>query len=131
MKRSLVALIGSGLCAAAWAQDATPTLTSEPDRINYSVGFQIGNDFKGEPDTLNPELVVQGMADAVSGAEPRLSREEMQTVLTELHRKMAAVAHAKPGQDLASAEADKAFLEDNAQKSGRRDPPQRAPISGH
>jgi FKBP-type peptidyl-prolyl cis-trans isomerase FklB len=119
MKRSLVALIGSGLCVAAWAQDAALTLTSEPDRINYSVGFQIGNDFKGEPDTLNPELVVQGIADAVSGAEPRLSREEMQTVLRELQRKMASKAHAKPGQDpMASAEADKAFLKENAQKPG-------------
>jgi hypothetical protein len=102
MKPILAALVGGGLCAGAWVvqggavQDGAPTLTSEADRINYSVGYRIGSDFKAQADTLSPERLVQGMADAAAGAAPRLSVQEMEATVSELRRKLTAGTRAAP-----------------------------------
>ena len=36
-------------------------------RINYSIGYQIGGDFKRQGWQLQPEILIQGIRDAVHG----------------------------------------------------------------
>ena len=57
------------LAVAAFAQE-TPEINSEIDKINYSLGYQIGGDFKRQGVEILPELVVKGIKDALSGAKP-------------------------------------------------------------
>ena len=49
-------------------------MENETTRINYSLGYQIGGDFKRQEVALDAEAVVQGIRDALSEAEPKLSR---------------------------------------------------------
>ena len=46
------------------------TLDDSTARISYSLGYQIGGDFKRQGVEMNAEAVVKGIEDALSGAEP-------------------------------------------------------------
>lgn len=55
-----------GVCPAA---DKVEPKT-EAERINYSVGYQIGGDYQRQGWEVNPEILIQGIRDAVSRANP-------------------------------------------------------------
>ncbi len=67
-----------------------PQLQGEKDKINYSVGYQIGGDFKRQGVALNPEALVQGVRDALNGANPMMPREEINEILLMLKKKIVA-----------------------------------------
>jgi FKBP-type peptidyl-prolyl cis-trans isomerase FklB len=120
MKRVFAAIAMSGLGACAWAaQDQPIELKSDTDRISYSLGNQIGSEIKGKASSLNPEILVKAIQDAISGAEPLMSAEDMRTSLAEYKRQMIAQAQAQRQQELARVtEEGKAFLAENAKKEG-------------
>jgi FKBP-type peptidyl-prolyl cis-trans isomerase FklB len=90
-------------------------------RINYSLGYQIGGDFKRQGVEMDPEAVVQGIADAMSGAEPKLSQPEMHQILVELKRRVEAAQRTRKGAESeAIHQAGIAFLEENKTKEGVR-----------
>ena len=92
-------------------------LKNDTDRINYSVGYQIGGDFKAQGVELNPEALVQGIQDALKKNEPLMSSEQMNTTLVNLKKKITA--DQQSAQKLAAAEnrkAGAAFLEQNAKQ---------------
>ena len=55
------------LCSLSMPLAATETLDFEDKttRINYSLGHQIGGDFKRQGVEMNAEAVVQGIRDAI------------------------------------------------------------------
>lgn len=59
-----------------------PQLKDENDRVNYSLGHQIGGDFKSQGVEVRPEFVVKGIQDALSGAEPLMTQKEMVQTLS-------------------------------------------------
>ena len=96
-----------------------PEVKEEKDKISYSVGHQVGGDFKRQGVDLNPELFVKGVQDALSGAEPLMTEEEMRKTLVDLKRKIVAAQ-----QGLRKREGEKnlaegkQFLKENAKKEG-------------
>jgi FKBP-type peptidyl-prolyl cis-trans isomerase FklB len=56
----------SGVCPAAEKKQ----LKNETARINYSVGYQIGGDFKAQGVELDPDVLVQGIRDALKKMTP-------------------------------------------------------------
>jgi len=92
-----LALIGVWLCLGAQAAEHdTDALTSDAERINYSVGYQVGSDFKDRPEILDPEPLVWGIADAAGGLAPRLTSAEMEAALSELQRRLSEVTVQSP-----------------------------------
>jgi FKBP-type peptidyl-prolyl cis-trans isomerase FklB len=116
------ALFTAILCAApiAFAAAAEPLdLENETARINYSLGYQIGGDFKRQGVEMNADAVVKGIEDALSGAEPLITPGDMRTTLMDLRRKVVA-AQKKSAVDLelkTVAEGEH-FMEENAKKEG-------------
>ncbi|GAB4227707.1 MAG: macrophage infectivity potentiator Mip [Deltaproteobacteria bacterium] len=111
----LVFAILSGVCRAGEA----PELEGEKEKINYSIGYQIGGDFKRQGIELDPDLLVLGIRDAAGGVEPRLPAQEMRKTLVDLKRKVEADER-KRQRDLAAkrrAEGE-AFLAANGKKEG-------------
>ncbi len=76
----------AGLCSAA----EKPKIEDEKEKINYSVGYQIGGDFKRQGIDLRPEFVVEGIRDALSGTEPRMTSQEMRKTLMDLKKRIVA-----------------------------------------
>ena len=75
----------------AWSWPAEPlNLENDTTRINYSLGYQIGGDFKRQGVDMNAAAITQGIADALSGAEPLMKPEDMLTTLADLKQKIVA-----------------------------------------
>lgn len=86
MKYELTAVLIILLLAGASFADEKASITDTADRINYSLGYQIGGDLKQQGMTINPEALLKGIEDAGAGTEPRLSSEEMNSILQALKK---------------------------------------------
>ena len=94
-------------------------LEEETNRINYSLGYQIGGDFKRQGLEMNAQAVVQGIHDALSGAKPQLSATEMRTTLMGLKRKVVSEQGKRNVvRDIEYVAAGKKFMQENADKEG-------------
>jgi FKBP-type peptidyl-prolyl cis-trans isomerase FklB len=123
MKQNLLTTLSVAALLALPVQtilaDDALKLDNETARINYSLGFQIGGDFKNQNIELDPDAVVAGMRDALSGKEPRMPRQEMNDVLVELKHKVVAAQQAqRHASELQQVEAGRKFMEENAKKPG-------------
>lgn len=116
------------LCLATpmvWSAEAL-NFEDETTRINYSLGYQIGGDFKRQQVEMNAEAVVQGMRDALAGSEPQLSMPEMHSTLVELKKKVVETQEAQTEAQKAQKEqrkqdvltGGKQFMQENAKKEG-------------
>jgi len=118
----IATLIGFALLAApAGAAFAADTLTLDNDtaRINYSLGYQIGGDFKRQGIEANSAAILKGIEDALAGAEPLMKPDDMRKTLTDLKTRIVAEQKKKAvEQELQLAEEGKKFLEENAKKPG-------------
>ncbi len=85
---------------------------NETKKINYSVGYQIGGDFRRQGWELDAELLVLGIRDALGQAEPLLPPEQMNATLANLKKKIVVE------QRETARLADAAFLAANAGKAG-------------
>ncbi len=96
-----------------------PEVKEEKDKVSYSVGYQVGGDFKRQGVDLNPDLMVKGVQDAMSGAKPLMTQQEMNETLADLKKKIVAEQQRQnkeaAGKNLSEG---KVFLAENAKKKG-------------
>ena len=119
-------------CASTFADESDALkLNDNASRISYSLGYQIGGDFKRQGVEMNPEAVVMGIEDAMSGAEPKITQKAMNEILAELKRRVVAderkqlpassgapkASNARE-RELTNIAEGKAFLDENVKKPG-------------
>lgn len=97
--------------------DEDSDMITENDRINYSIGYQIGADLQRQRVELNAGQLLNGLQEALSAAEPRMTPEAMSAVLFDLKRRVMA----QQQQELLQAaqtnqEQSEVFLAENATK---------------
>lgn len=81
-------LAGILLLLLASADGPDPgTVSPDPWKTGYSIGYQIGSDFRQQGLELDSGLLVQGILDALAGADPLLTREEMDRSLSLLQER--------------------------------------------
>ncbi len=120
MKKTALHLASLGLLAGSLsAADSAPALKTEQDKISYSIGLNIGRNFKSQGIDANPDLVGAAIRDVLKGNKPLLTEEEAMAVLGTFQKEMRAKQMAK-----ASESGDKnkkegaAFLAANKAKDG-------------
>jgi FKBP-type peptidyl-prolyl cis-trans isomerase FklB len=114
MKTSiLIGLILFCLPLNCFADDPAPMDTM--DKINYSVGHQIGGDFLKQDVEMREEALVQGIRDALQSNPPRMKKGEMRQMLLDL-KKMVIEAN-KADRERYRGEG-REFLQANAEKQG-------------
>lgn len=69
----------------AHAADAPP-LTSETDRLSYSLGHQLGSDLRSQGRQTDREAILQGLRDGLAGSAPQVPADEMHTLLGGIKR---------------------------------------------
>ena len=94
----------------AWAEEKKPATLEE--RFSYALGVRMGTDFKERDFKIVPDLVTQGMQDALEGKETLMTMEEAEGAMMEFQQ--AAMAKVTE-QNRAQGEA---FLMENAKKEG-------------
>ena len=107
-------------CTPEEASSASELKLDTPkNRISYTIGVNIGQDFKSQNMDVDPDLLLMGLKDTLSGKELQLTEEEMvqeiQNFQQEMQAKMAAEMEVKAAENKASGEA---FLAENAKQEG-------------
>jgi FKBP-type peptidyl-prolyl cis-trans isomerase FklB len=120
MKRIAIAILACGLMACgASAQDAPATLKTQKDKLSYAIGMEMGKGVKAQGLDVDPNVVSQGLKDAVTGGKSLMSDEELKTVITALQDDIKQKQ--MQAQEAAAAENKKqgdAYLAENGKKEG-------------
>lgn len=107
-----------GACGAALAAEPL-NIEDEATRLNYSLGYQIGGDFKRQGIKLDGPALVKGIEDALAGAEPLMPADDIRNTLMELRRQLVAQQRASAAEaDKKKIEEGKKYLAENAAKPG-------------
>lgn len=120
------ALLGLAACQQTADQsqeqnkgEAAGALDSESAKVSYGLGMDIGNKLKSQEFEIDPTLVAQGLKDAMSDGEPRMSSEEVQQTLQAFQQRMAQEQQQQQQQSAAeNAEVGEAFLAENKAEEG-------------
>lgn len=126
MKMRLVAAAAMGLAmsttiAATAAPDAASatSLNSDMDKLSYSIGADLGKNFKKQGIDISPAAMAKGLQDGMSGGQLMLSEQQMKEVLNKFQRDLMAKRNAeftkKSEENKAKGEA---FLNENKAKEG-------------
>jgi FKBP-type peptidyl-prolyl cis-trans isomerase FklB len=74
---------------ATAAKPATPlTLKTQKDKLSYAIGMNIGAGMKKDGLDIDPNVLSQGLKDALAGTKPLMTEAEAQTVMTEFRTEM-------------------------------------------
>lgn len=93
--------------------------TSETDKLSYTIGNDMGAKFKKQDIQVNPQVLAQGLQDALNGATPALTADEQKAVIESFQKQMMEKAQEKYKMESeTNAKAGEAFLKANAKKSG-------------
>ncbi len=110
-------MVGICLTVPCLSQAAPPA--SFEDKLSYSMGFEVGNYFKGAGGDIQKEFLLIGIEDAFKGAQPTLTAEEMLAVKKEFATKMQAKQAAKLDEMKAKNKtAGETYLAENKKKKG-------------
>lgn len=119
MKALLIALVGIALVACQTSADDKTVLKNEKDKISYSIGLNIGNNFKNQSIDVDVDVLVKGVKDAISGNKTLMSEKEVQETLTafqnDMRTKQAERAKAMAEKNKKEGET---FLTENKKKEG-------------
>jgi FKBP-type peptidyl-prolyl cis-trans isomerase FklB len=103
----------------AVAGDPVQPLQSQPQKENYSIGYQVGLSMKKDGIPVEFDSFVQGLRDATNAANPLLSQSEMKDLLSELSKKARETQMRKRQETIVkNAEEAKIFLDENGHKEG-------------
>ena len=124
MKTLLTAILSIMLIAGhADAGDKT-ALKNEKDKVSYSIGTQIGNNFKNQSMDVDVDLIAKGIKDALSGGKLLMTEKEIKETITALQKDMMA-KQAERMKVVAekNRKEGETFLADNKKKEGVKTTP--------
>ncbi|PCI30611.1 MAG: hypothetical protein COB67_01280 [SAR324 cluster bacterium] len=80
-------------------------LTSEKDRVSYTIGYSIGDNFNRQSIEVTLEALMSGVEDALQQNQPQMSPKEMQTTMENFGQKMRAKMATKAQEQKAKSQA--------------------------
>ncbi|MEX2141550.1 MAG: FKBP-type peptidyl-prolyl cis-trans isomerase [Pirellulales bacterium] len=129
MKRLLSGLaIASILAAGAIAQEQipparksapAPTPQTQQERAGYALGLNVGQTLKEQAFEVDLTFLTRGIRDALSGAKPAMTDQEIQETMQAVHKEAQGRIAARNKVEGARNKADgERFLAANAKKDG-------------
>src|SRR5580704_2095140 len=106
---------------ASGAQASAPATAfkTQKEKISYAIGTEMGKGVKAQGIDVDPAILAQGLKDAMSGAKPQMSEEEIKQVITalqqEMRQKQMQMQEAAASENKTKGDA---FLAENAKKDG-------------
>ena len=110
----------AALClVTAYASAEDATLKNPKDKLSYGIGTDLGRNLKRLGVDVDADLLIKGFTDAMSGAKPLMTDEEIGATLNALQQQIqrkTAQAAAAAGEE--NKKAGEAFLAQNKAKQG-------------
>lgn len=119
IKLEITAVLAMGILAGAVSAAEPAALTTQKEKVSYSIGITLGENWKKQSIDVDVALVSKGLQDAISSGKPLLTTEEIQKTLTAFQTELAAQQQerAKVMGDKNKKEGE-AFLTANKKKEG-------------
>ena len=118
MKQYIVPVLACGLLASTAFGQEKPELTTPKQRVSYSIGANIGSNFKRQSMEIDVKTLAAGITDALAG-KTALTEAEMREVLNTFQQEMQTKMMAKEKVDgEANIKKGEEFLAANAKKEG-------------
>lgn len=115
----MLAMFAAGCTAEEKAAKPEMKLDTAKNKISYTIGVNIGQDFKMQKMDIDPEILLEGLKDSMAGKELKMSEEEMVAEIQAYQQEMQAKMAAEMEQAATkNKEEGEAFLADNATKEG-------------
>jgi len=119
MKKMIMMVLGVSLMIGICFANEHVILEDEKDKISYSSGYQIGDDFRQQGIELYPKAFLKGIEDTLSKRKPQLSPKEMKTTLLGMKRKIVAKQkRQKQAKNEQYRGEGREFLAQNSKKEG-------------
>jgi FKBP-type peptidyl-prolyl cis-trans isomerase FklB len=121
MRYALAAMLTLSVVPTAAFAGEESRFEREDQKVGSSIGYQIGGDFRRQGLSVNPEMVIGGVLDALAGSESLMTEDEMERALVRLQGE-ARAAQERRRQELARRNLAEgaAFLARNANREGVR-----------
>lgn len=120
MKMKLVsaAVLGLVVSTSVVAADAA-SLATDKDKLSYSIGADLGKNFKAQGIDVSPEALAKGIQDGMVGTNLLLTEDQMKEVLNKFQKDLMAKRTAEFNKKSEDNKAKgEAFLKDNKGKEG-------------
>jgi FKBP-type peptidyl-prolyl cis-trans isomerase FklB len=108
MKLRMIVALGILFLASQVNAQEKPVLKSQKEKVSYIIGTDIGGNLKRQSVDVDPNILARGIQDALSGAKPLLSKEEIQETMVAFQKEMADK----------QKQRGEAFLSENKKKEG-------------
>lgn len=100
-------------------KEDTIELKDKKDKLSYSIGQDMGKNFKSQGMEINPDVLIRGMKDALAEAKPAMETEEMEHLLNELQQELQQKRMEQMKKESEVAEMDnKKWCDENAKNEG-------------
>ncbi len=97
----------------------THGLTSVREKVSYAIGHDIGNNLADQFVDVDPEIMLRGLRDGLTGKEPVLTAEEIQAAMQEMQALVIAKrTEYMKAQSEKNKTAGATFLTENGAKEG-------------
>jgi len=90
MKLQLIAVLGFVLLVSQVSAEEKLVLKDQKDKVSYSIGMNIGNNLKKQAIDVNPDALVYGIKDALSGGKALITEQEVNDTLMAFQKEMAS-----------------------------------------
>ena len=118
MNRLIICFAAVLVASIGLAQDKQE-LKDQKEKSSYAIGLELGNSLKKSKVEANPDTLMKGLKDGLSGAKPLMTEEQVKETMTALQKEMMdkqAAANKEAGEK--NELAGKKFLEENKKKEG-------------
>jgi FKBP-type peptidyl-prolyl cis-trans isomerase FklB len=119
MRLKLIVVLGILFFVSQVSAEEKLVLKNQKDKVSYSIGLNIGrnlaNDLKKQSIDIDPNLLTKGIQDALAGAKPLLTDQEIQETMVAFQKEMMAKWEEIGKKNKAEGEA---FLAENKKKEG-------------
>lgn len=119
MRLRLIVVLGILFLASQVGAEEKLVLKNQKDKVSYSIGLNIGrnlaNDLKKQSIDIDPNILTKGIQDALAGAKPLLTDQEIQETMVAFQKEMMAKWEEIGKKNKAEGEA---FLAENKKKEG-------------
>jgi FKBP-type peptidyl-prolyl cis-trans isomerase len=119
MKLRCVLGVALGLWAMQMSAQEPAALKTPKDKTSYGMGVALARSFKSQGIDVDPELLVKGLKDVLSGEKLLMSDDDLRTTMTAFEeevRQKQAQARSVAAEN--NKKAGDAFLAENARKDG-------------
>ncbi len=119
MKLSLASVLCAVLITTPVLAAEKPELKTQKDKASYVIGLDMGNSLKRNKVDVDIDILIAGLRDALSGAKPLMTEQEMKETIMALQKDLQAKQQEQVkelgGKNKKEGEA---FLEQNKKKPG-------------